>query len=229
MPPPPDESSDDKRSVLQDEFRVDPVPKAWRSDRVRAKGVGSAFERFDVQRQQWQPITDIDTINQLGKLCAATSSSEVTYGNYRAMQTKEGLIKERDTTKECDNMIRLLPYFFEFENGPRDWSPCTDPNACMALTAVLVSSTTKSYTVTSPDAGKQTYEAQCIDERGLLLQRNINTGTLRRVRAMPVGPDGQPHFEFEDDKAQWLGVDSVCVKILANATTGVMGAHVPWR
>jgi hypothetical protein len=215
-----------------DDFHVDPVPQSWRVERVRAKGVGSAFERLDVHRK-WQPITDVEVINQLGRLCAGPDTGEVEYTDSRvtgnqftrlyATQTPEGLIKERHREAEGDSMIRLLPYFFEFENGPRDWKPCTEPDACIALTAVLVSSATKTYKVTSPDAGEQSYEAQCIDERGLLLQRNINTRRLRRIRATPVGPDGQPHFEFADDSGLWQPVDPVCVKILANATTGAMG------
>ena len=49
----------------------------------------------------------------------------------------------------------------------------------------------------------QTYEAQCIDEKGLLLQRNVQSGTLRRIRATPVGPDGMPHFEYLDNGDVW--------------------------
>ena len=49
----------------------------------------------------------------------------------------------------------------------------------------------------------QTYEVQCIDEKGLLLQRNVQSGTLRRIRATPVGPDGMPHFEYLDNGDVW--------------------------
>jgi hypothetical protein len=122
------------------------IPAVWRTDRVRAKGVGSAFERLDENRK-WQPIEDVATINALGKLCSGPDSAEVEYArgtlgvpNCRATQTKEGLIKETVTDSGSvtgtESMVRLVPFFFEFENGPRDWQPCTDPVACMALTAV---------------------------------------------------------------------------------------------
>ena len=91
---------------------------------MRAKGVGSAFERLDLHRK-WQPITDVETINQLGRLCGGPDDGEVSYGEtriFRATQTAEGLIKETDPAEQRDNMIRLVPYFFEFENGPRDWT-----------------------------------------------------------------------------------------------------------
>ena len=70
---------------------------------------------------------------------------------------------------------------------------------------MLVSSATKTYTVASGHGGShgQTYEVQCIDEKGLLLQRNVQSGTLRRIRATPVGPDGMPHFEYLDNGDVW--------------------------
>ena len=228
QPPPPRAAAVDTAA-----FRgSNSIPAVWRTHRVRAQGVGSAFERLDEQRR-WQPIGDIATINALGKLCAGEhTGSEVYAGKVyageqcTATQTAEGLIKESWSQAweyaSGVRMIRLVPFFFEFENGPRDWKPCTDPEACMALTAVLVSSSTKTYKVTSW-AGEQRYEAQCVDDKGLLLQRNVATGKLRRIRTTPVGPDGAPHFEFLDNGDLWQAVDPVCVKILAAATTGLLG------
>ena len=79
---------------------------------------------------------------------------------------------------------------------------------------MLVSSATKTYTVASGHGGSygQTYEAQCIDEKGLLLQRNVQSGTLRRIRATPVGPDGMPHFEYLDNGDVWYVLINNCGK-----------------
>lgn len=91
----------------------------------------------------------------------------------------------------------------------------------MALTAVLASSLPKTYKYTSKSTGYQgEAESTLCDPRGLIEQRNIHTQKRRRIRCTPVGPDGQPHFEFHDNNDVWRSVSTCCVKQLAAVATG---------
>ena len=209
---------------------------AWRTDGgAWAKGVGTAFEFLNEQRQ-WQLISDREIINKLGQLCAKNNTKEVLYtagsNTYSTTQGNNGLLSQKNVATGVTRTVRLVPFFFEFEEGPRHWLPVTDPDACMALTAVLASSTAKTYQATSAaTAQRHSYEAQLIDDMGLILQRNVQTGKLRRVRPTPIGPDGKPHFEFLENGHVWTTVDEVCVRILAVAATGGKDGHYtigPW-
>jgi len=195
-------------------------PQCW------AKGVGTSFE-FLNEQSTWQPITDPYVINQLGKLCAYNNTSVVTYNNqqngqsYRTSQGADGLLLQTNRATNATRSIRLVPFFFEFEEGRYDWKPVSDPQVLMGLTAVLASSLAKRYKYTSATTGYAgEAETTLIDEKGLLLQRNIHTQKLRRIRATPVGPDGDPHFEFHDDGDKWNLVSPSCVKQLAAVAVG---------
>ena len=243
-----------------------------RPARVWAKGVGTAFE-FLNEHRQWEPIVDPFVINQLGKLCAYNSTTEVTYDgrnngqSYKTIQQPDGMLAQTNIRTGVTRHIRLVPFFFEFKEGPSDWRPVTDPKALMALTAVLASSLPKQYTyrsATTHDDHKA--ETTLIGEKGLLQQRNLATQKKRcsaiklsrrtpyvragsatcstcmyclrtpanhrshacvqllcvvdrHIRPTPIGPDGQPHFEFLDDDG-WKPVSEVCVKQLAAVAVG---------
>jgi len=188
-----------------------PVVSIW-----KAKGVGMAFEFLNEQRQ-WQRIGDQDTIKKLGDLCSDSKTREVYYGargqNYRATQNPDGTLRQVNTSTNAQRDVRLVPFFFEFEEGPRDWRPVTAPEALTSLTAVLASSRMKTYRV-----GQWTYEAILLNEQGLIQQCNTTTKKLRRVRCTPVGPDGTPHFEFREGpegSGIWKAVSPSCLKQLA--------------
>ena len=194
--------------------------------RVWAQGVGTSFEFLD-DSQRWQPIVDPYVINKLGELCAHNSTTLVTYKNfangqsYRAVQDPDGLIAQTNVRTNAERHIRLVPHFFEFEEGPKDWRPVTDPEALMALSAVLASSLPKRYTYTSATTGyRGSAESSLVDARGLIEQRNVQTQKKRRIRCTPVGPDGAPHFEFHDTKDVWRAVSPCCVKQLAAVAAG---------
>lgn len=194
--------------------------------RVWAKGVGTSFEFLD-DSKAWQPITDPDAINKLGELCAHNTTTKVEYSNaasgqnYRAAQDPDGLIVQTNVLTGVVRHIRLVPHFFEFQEAPKDWRPVTDPEALMALTAVLASSLPKTYKYTSKSTGYQgEAEATLCDPRGLIEQRNVSTQKQRPIRCTPVGPDGQPHFEFHDNNDVWRTVSPCCVKQLAAVAVG---------
>ena len=201
-------------------------PTSNRGAHVWAKGVGTSFE-FLNDSNLWQPITDPYVINKLGQLCAHNITTTVTYSSlasgqkYRASQDPDGLIAQTNIHTGVVRHIRLVPHFFEFEEGPHDWRPVTDPEALMALTAVLASSLPKTYKYTSKATGYQgEAESTLCDPRGLIEQRNLVTQKKRRIRCTPVGPDGQPHFEFHDNNDVWRSVSECCVKQLAAVAAG---------
>ena len=194
--------------------------------RVWAKGVGTSFE-FLNEKNAWEPITDKYIIDQLGRLCAHNSTNAVTYHggsngqNYRAVQSRDGMIVQTNVATNVHRSIRLVPFFFEFEEGPRDWRPVVDPEALMSLTAVLASSINKTYKYKSQATGYEgEAEGTLIGEKGLIEQRNVHTQKRRRIRPTPVGPDGKPHFEFLDNGDVWVAVSESCVKQLAAVAVG---------
>lgn len=74
----------------------------------------------------------------------------------------------------------------------------------------------------------QPYEAILLNDQGLIQQRNTTSGRLRRIRATPVGPDGEPHFEFREGGVgsnAWSAVSPACVKHLAAVAAGRGDAH----
>ena len=200
-------------------------PASTTGSRIWARGVGTAFE-FLNDSNNWQPIVDKYVIDQLGRLCAHNSTAVVTYDGrangqqYRTVQASDGMILQTNIATSVQRPLRLVPFFFEFEEGPSDWRPVVDPEALMSLTAVLASSINKRYTYTSQSTGYQgEADATLVDERGLIEQRNLQTQTRRRIRATPVGPDGAPHFEFLDESG-WAAVSNSCVKQLAAVAVG---------
>ena len=203
------------------------------SRRVWAKGVGTSFEFLD-DKNAWQLITDRYVIDQLGRLCSHNNTTEVSYdgramGNgqqqYRAKQEPDGMIVQRNVATGKQRSIRLVPFFFEFEEGQHHWKPVVDPEALVSLTAVLASSINKTYKYTSQSNGYQGEgEGVLIGEKGLIEQRNIRTQRKRRIRPSPVGPDGKPHFEFLDNDG-WKPVPEACVKQLAAVAAGRGDAH----
>jgi len=123
--------------------------------------------------------------------------------------------------------IRLVPFFFEYEDGQR-WSAVTDHPAIVALTALLASSRHKRYVAPTP-LGQQSYEAVLRDECGLIAQFNLASGKERRIRPTPVGPDGEQHFEYLETKrpsgSDWNRVAGSCVKQLAAVAAGRGDTH----
>lgn len=193
--------------------------------RVWAKGVGTAFEFLNQQRR-WEPIVDPFVINKLGKLCAYNETSVVTYDGrdngqkYQTVQQADGMLAQTNIRTGVVRCIRLVPFFFEFEERPFDWRPVTEPQALMSLTAVLASSLPKRYKYKSATThDEHEAEATLIGEKGLLQQRNVKTQKRRHIRPTPTGPDGEPHFEFLDDDG-WKPVSEACVKQLAAVAVG---------
>lgn len=185
-----------------------------------APGIGTAFEFLD-EYNNWQLITGADVINQLGKLCAFNTVTQVQYSvghnNYSVTQQRNGDLVQTNVATGVQRNLRLVPFFFEYEEGPNNWKPVTQPEALTALTAVLASSAEKTYTVYMPGYTGH-YTANLLNEQGLIKQQNTQTGKQRRIRATPVGPDGQPHFEFRDGpvgSGVWKPVADSCVKQLA--------------
>ena len=153
--------------------------------RVWAKGVGTAFE-FLNEQYRWEPIVDPIVINELGKLCAYNATTVVTYDgrdngqSYRTVQQADGMLSQTNIRTGVSRCIRLVPFFFEFEEGPFDWRPVTDPKALMALTAVLASSLPKQYKYKSATThDEHEAEAKLVGEKGLLQQRNVATQKRR--------------------------------------------------
>ena len=73
------------------------------------------------------------------------------------------------------------------------------PEALLSLTAVLASSLPKTYSYTDEYGTRHTSEGVLLNEDGLIQQTNQKTSKQRRIRATPIGPDGNPHFEFKTD------------------------------
>uniref|UniRef100_A0A7S2CTY9 EF-hand domain-containing protein n=1 Tax=Haptolina brevifila TaxID=156173 RepID=A0A7S2CTY9_9EUKA len=195
-------------------------------------GVGTAFDFLD-DKDQWVPITDVGMIDSLGKLCAFNRTTSVEYsfsGNqYRATQEPDGSITQVNTVYGTKRDIRLVPFFFEFEFASGVWKPVTTPEALTALTAVIASSQSKQYKALNEQFNDyQPYESSLLNEQGLIQQRNTNSGTKRRIRLTPVGPDGEPHFEFRDGAVGsgiWKEVSPSCLKQLAAVAAGRGDAH----
>ncbi len=195
---------------------------------MHVPGVGTAFEFLD-EHSQWRLITDKYVIDQLGKLCAYNKTTEVFYNaaghnRYRCTQKRDGSLEQTNCGTGVARDVRLVPFFFEFEEAPNDWRPVTAPEALTALTAVLASSLPKTYEAKSATDGRTNpYEAKLLNGQGLIQQRNTYTQRLRRVRVTPVGPDGQPHYEFREGgvgSGRWDPVAQSCVKMLAAVAAG---------
>lgn len=73
-----------------------------------------------------------------------------------------------------------------------------------AAAYVIASSERGTYTVETSD-GPRKFEAELVNEQGLLVQRCSASGAVHEVRVSPVGADGQPHFEYleQEDAASW--------------------------
>ena len=150
-----------------------------------AKGVGTAFEFLD-EHNVWQSITDHYIINQLGQLCGHNTIYEARYragpNSYCTTQGPDGTLSQVNTATGVRRLVRLVPFFFEFEEGPRHWLPVTAPEALMALTAVLASSKMMSYKATSAANGYVgSYESSLLNEQGLIQQRSEPDG----IEALP--------------------------------------------
>ena len=192
------------------------------------KGVGAAFEFLDGKRQ-WKLITDRYTIDQLGRLCSGVAG-QVDYQagskKYITTQAADGTISQVNAATGYRRPVRLVPFFFEFEDlRSRTWKPVTEPEALTALTAVLASSQQKTYSL---EVSKQDYTATLLNEQGLIQQRNTKSGKKRRIRSSPVGPDGQPHFEYRNGpvgSADWKSVSPICLKQLAAVAACRGDAH----
>lgn len=116
---------------------------------------GSAFEFLDDQ-QKWQRIGDHYVINKLGELCAGKAEVveyRVGANQLRTTLGANGILSQTNVATGMQRPVRLMPFFFEYEEGPRKWLPVTDPPALIALTAVVVSSSSKEYVVTNHQGG----------------------------------------------------------------------------
>ena len=114
----------------------------------------------------------------------------------------DGMLAQVEVASGAVQLLRLVPFFFEFEASRGVWQAFTEPEAITALTAILASSKPRTYKCTT-NLGEQSYETSLMNEQGMMLQRNLQSGTTRSVRATPVGPDGQPHFEYLEREKNW--------------------------
>jgi len=219
--------SGDGRLNMQEFFNLMGSNKALPMPGQSAMRVGTAFD-FLNPANDWQPITDKSVIDALGRLCSAIEVQQVEYSigsnSYTARQGRDGTISQMNVATRAIRPVRLVPFFFEYEEGPRDWRPVTQPEALTALTAVLASSKPKTYKAKNIQFNDfQPYEATLLNSQGLIQQRNTNSGKLRRVRATPVGIDGANYFEFRDGAVgsdKWSLVAPSCVKQLAAVAVG---------
>ena len=143
----------------------------------------------------------------------------------------DGMISQLEIGSGATSLVRLVPFFFEYEAGPGRWVAITEPEALTALTALLSSSSGKAYSCTTPK-GVHTYRAELANEQGLVLQTNTASGTMRSVRASPVGPDGAAHFEFLEEEtnwrpglSNWSPVASEITPMIAGVAAGHGDAH----
>lgn len=197
-----------------------------------------AFEFLDqnprTSNLQWAPITDTNVVDSLGKLCSGKVEGEaVTYnshGNtYRTTFGTDGFMQQMNTATGVQRPVRIVPFFFEYEEsgGTGRWLPLTEAPALIALTAVLVSASEKKYLsldTNGPRGTRFEYEAQLMTDNGLCVQRNVQTGKMRRIRPTPVGPDGGKYFEFKENGV-WKEVAQCCVGQLAAVGAGRGEAH----
>lgn len=83
-------------------------------------GVGSAFDFLD-DCDEWVPITDRAMIDALGELSAYNQTTEVQYAfgghTYKAWQDPEGNIVQNNVEWGTKRDLRLVPFFFEFEEA----------------------------------------------------------------------------------------------------------------
>ena len=186
----------------------------WAPPPTWAKGVGTAFEALELHGAPsggtgggvWTPITHPDIIDMLGRLCACNPIEEVEYtvsGRlHKTTMRSDGMLAQVEVASGAVQLLRLVPFFFEFEASRGVWQAFTGPEAITALTAILASSKPRTYKCTT-NLGEQSYETSLMNEQGMMLQRNLQSGTTRSVRATPVGPDGQPHFEYLEREKNW--------------------------
>lgn len=189
------------------------APPVW------VKGVGTAFEMLlELGGEfRWTPITDASIVDPLGLLCATNYVDHVEYQMggraQRITQGDDGLLHQTDVASGSTQYLRLVPFFFEYEAANFDWRPFTEPEAIMALTAVLASSSPKQYTIQG-----QRYSASLVNEQGLMIQTAEADGAKRELRATPIGPDGQPHFEYLEEEHDWRPGRSTWQPVSANVT-----------
>ena len=185
----------------------------WSPPTTWAKGVGTAFECLQIVGGDgggnvWTPIVHPDIIDQLGRLCACNPVSEVDYSvdgvRHKTTMRDDGMLMQKEMDSSRQTLLRLVPFFFEYREDDGSWCPIQEPEAITALTAVLATSKNHVYKCQTKDHGPQMYEASLVNEQGLMLQSNIATDNPpRQLRATPVGPDGQPHFEFLEAEVNW--------------------------
>jgi hypothetical protein len=209
--------------------------KAWTPPPTWAKGVGTAFEILSGSNT-WTPITHPDIIDQLGRLAACNPVTEVEYSaggaTYKTTMRDDGMLSQLDPATGATQLLRLVPFFFEYEASRGQWKAVTQPEAIHALTAVLASSMPRTYRC-STELGEQRYTTKLVNEQGLMLQRNNSSGTTRAVRATPVGPDGAPHFEYLEHAQHWRSpglsswspVSREAARMLARCAAGQGDCH----
>ena len=199
-------------------------PQRHANDSLRGKneyaaGVGSAFEFLLSGWNEWIPIRDEIVIDELGALCSYNATTQVIYQlggqAYKAVQQRNGMIEQTNVETGTTRLIRLMPFFFEFEKERGVWAAVTEPEALMSLTAVLTSSLPKIYTYTDESGTTHTSEAILINEKGLLQQRNVTTQKTRRIRPTPIGPDGMAYWECKDAEGRWRAIPTAsCAQMM---------------
>ena len=167
----------------------------WNERAAQNSGVGMAFEFLD-EHSLWRNIPDKDVIDQLGKLVSgkaeeAAYSSALNGQKYRTTLGADGMLAQVNVGTGVMRPVRISPFFFEFEEHVRKWSPVKEPPALVSLTGALLSSKVTKYTSSNKEGGRFEYQAQLVSDNGLCLQRNTVTGKLRRIRVSPMGLDGE--------------------------------------
>lgn len=187
-------SEDELQAALALSRTMQGAPTVW------LKGVGTAFEAL--YERSWAPVTEKHMVDPLGRLCADKTLDRVEYMVAgRAVRTtilESGLLSQVDVQNGSKVVLRLVPFFFEYEERDFAWRPIVEPEAITALTAVLATSEPKSYV-----SGGASYVAQLVNEQGLILQRDVASGATCELRVTPIGPDGSPHFEYLEAEVDW--------------------------